>query len=123
MIRQVYVGMGNVAYLAPELYTDPAGAGAQADIYATGIMAYNLLTGAYPFKADTPFSRFNMPRASSVDTGASCIDVSLSSSTKIPPSPTTTSGPNKGSIRAPIMTSTPRSSIGCTSTPWIRGAG
>ncbi len=48
VIRQVYVGMGNVAYLAPELYTDPTGAGAQADIYATGIICYELLTRRLP---------------------------------------------------------------------------
>ena len=48
VIRQVYVGMGNVAYLAPELYTDPSGAGAQADIYATGIICYELLTRKLP---------------------------------------------------------------------------
>src|SRR5262245_60577332 len=44
VIRQVYVGMGNVAYMAPELYTDPMSAGPQADIYALGIIFYELLT-------------------------------------------------------------------------------
>lgn len=48
VIRQVYVGMGNVAYMAPELYADPMGAGAQTDIYALGIIFYELLTRKLP---------------------------------------------------------------------------
>jgi serine/threonine protein kinase len=48
VIRQVYVGMGNIAYMAPELYTDPVGAGPQADIYALGIIFYELLTRKLP---------------------------------------------------------------------------
>ncbi len=46
--RQVYVGMGNIAYMAPELYTDASGAGPQADIYAMGIIFYELLTRKLP---------------------------------------------------------------------------
>jgi serine/threonine protein kinase len=48
VIRQIYVGMGNVAYMAPELYSDPLSAGAQADIYALGIIFYELLTRKLP---------------------------------------------------------------------------
>jgi len=48
VIRQVYVGMGNVAYMAPELYTDPLSAGPQADIYALGIIFYELLSRKLP---------------------------------------------------------------------------
>ncbi len=48
VIRQVYVGMGTVAYMAPELFTDPTGAGPQADIYALGIIFYELLTRKLP---------------------------------------------------------------------------
>src|SRR5690606_17606722 len=44
VIRQVYVGMGNIAYMAPELYTEPLGAGPQTDIYALGIIFYELIT-------------------------------------------------------------------------------
>src|SRR5688572_1151512 len=43
VIRQIYVGMGNVAYMAPELYSDPLMAGPQTDIYALGIIFYELL--------------------------------------------------------------------------------
>jgi serine/threonine protein kinase len=48
VIRQVYVGIGSVAYMAPELFTDPVGAGPQADIYALGIIFYELLTRRLP---------------------------------------------------------------------------
>jgi hypothetical protein len=59
VIRQVYVGMGNVAYLAPELYTDPSAAGAQADIYATGIICYELLTRKLPGRRSPMPSKVN----------------------------------------------------------------
>lgn len=48
VIRQVYVGMGTIAYMAPELFTDPTGAGPQADIYALGIIFYEMLTRKLP---------------------------------------------------------------------------
>jgi eukaryotic-like serine/threonine-protein kinase len=48
VIRQVYVGMGAVAYMAPELFADPTTAGPQADVYALGIIFYELLTGRLP---------------------------------------------------------------------------
>jgi eukaryotic-like serine/threonine-protein kinase len=48
VVRQVYVGMGAVAYMAPELFGDPTSAGPQADIYALGIIFYELLTSRLP---------------------------------------------------------------------------
>jgi serine/threonine protein kinase len=48
VIRQVYVGMGAVAYMAPELFSDPHKAGPQSDIYALGIIFYELLTRRLP---------------------------------------------------------------------------
>jgi serine/threonine protein kinase len=48
VIRQVYVGTGSVAYMAPELFSDPVGAGPQTDIYALGIIFYELLTRKLP---------------------------------------------------------------------------
>jgi len=48
VIRQVYVGVGSVGYMAPELFTDPAASGPQTDIYALGIIFYELLTRKLP---------------------------------------------------------------------------
>lgn len=48
VIRQIYVGLGNVAYMAPELYSDPLTSGPQGDIYALGIIFYELLTRKLP---------------------------------------------------------------------------
>ena len=55
--RQTKTGMliGTVAYLAPEqvLWGD---ADARADVYATGIMLFELLTGYQPYQAGTPLA-------------------------------------------------------------------
>lgn len=47
--------IGTVAYVSPELVTG-APADARSDIYALGIMAYEMLTGRQPFVADTPIA-------------------------------------------------------------------
>jgi serine/threonine protein kinase len=64
VIRQIYVGMGNVAYMAPELDSDPLSAGAQADIYALGIIFYELLTRKLPGRRSPMPSQINaaLPR-------------------------------------------------------------
>jgi hypothetical protein len=64
VIRQVYVGMGNVAYMAPELYSDPSLSGAQGDIYALGIIFYELLTRKLPGRRSPMPSQMNpsLPR-------------------------------------------------------------
>jgi len=64
VIRQIYVGMGNVAYMAPELYTDPMAAGPQGDIYALGIIFYELLTRKLPGRRSPMPSQINpaLPR-------------------------------------------------------------
>lgn len=59
VIRQIYVGMGNVAYMAPELYTDQAQAGPQGDIYALGIIFYELLTRKLPGRRSPMPSQIN----------------------------------------------------------------
>ncbi|GAA0625269.1 Stk1 family PASTA domain-containing Ser/Thr kinase [Kribbella sandramycini] len=45
--------MGTVSYLAPELVTDGS-ADARSDVYSTGILLYELLTGKKPHSGDTP---------------------------------------------------------------------
>ena len=64
VIRQVYVGMGNVAYMAPELYSDPSMSGPQGDIYALGIIFYELLTRKLPGRRSPMPSQMNpsLPR-------------------------------------------------------------
>jgi eukaryotic-like serine/threonine-protein kinase len=64
VIRQIYVGMGNVAYMAPELYSDPMTSGPQGDIYALGIIFYELLTRKLPGRRSPMPSQMNpnMPR-------------------------------------------------------------
>ncbi|MCA9680387.1 MAG: serine/threonine protein kinase [Kofleriaceae bacterium] len=67
VIRQVYVGMGNVAYMAPELYTDAVAAGAQADIYALGIIFYELLTRKLPGRRSPMPSQINAALPHGID--------------------------------------------------------
>ncbi len=64
VIRQIYVGMGNVAYMAPELYSDPLLSGPQGDIYALGIIFYELLTRKLPGRRSPMPSQINpnLPR-------------------------------------------------------------
>jgi eukaryotic-like serine/threonine-protein kinase len=64
VVRQIYVGMGNVAYMAPELYSDPLTNGPQGDIYALGIIFYELLTRKLPGRRSPMPSQItsNLPR-------------------------------------------------------------
>jgi beta-lactam-binding protein with PASTA domain/tRNA A-37 threonylcarbamoyl transferase component Bud32 len=47
--------LGTVAYLSPEQVATGA-ADARSDVYATGVMAYEMLTGQPPFHGDNPMS-------------------------------------------------------------------
>lgn len=49
------IGVGTLPFMPPEHF-EGAEPNVQHDIYAAGIMAYLLLTGAYPFKADNQAS-------------------------------------------------------------------
>lgn len=72
--------LGTVAYLAPEVLEEAPSA--SSDIYAVGIMAYELIAGDVPFHAETPIAlayqhvNQTMPRLSSL---ASWIPASVDS--------------------------------------------
>jgi hypothetical protein len=67
VIRQVYVGMGAVAYMAPELFNDPMGAGPQTDIYALGIIFYEMLTRKLPGRRSPMPSQVNAKLPKGID--------------------------------------------------------
>ncbi|MBP9087348.1 MAG: serine/threonine protein kinase [Kofleriaceae bacterium] len=67
VIRQVYVGLGNVAYMAPELYTDPLMTGPQGDVYALGIIFYELLTRKLPGRRSAMPSQINPTLPAGID--------------------------------------------------------
>lgn len=67
VIRQIYVGMGNVAYMAPELYTDPSATSPQSDIYALGIIFYELLTRKLPGRRSPMPSQINSSLPHGID--------------------------------------------------------
>ena len=69
-------------------------------------------------------SSASIARASAADTGARRVAVSPRISTKIPPKPSMTSGPNCGSRTIPSNSSAVSpTAIGCTRTPSSRASG
>jgi serine/threonine protein kinase len=61
---QVYVGVGTVAYMAPEQFQNPGAGSVKTDIYAMGIMFYEMLTGKVPGRRSPMPSSFfpDIPR-------------------------------------------------------------
>ncbi|MGM0556442.1 MAG: serine/threonine-protein kinase [Myxococcota bacterium] len=61
---QVYVGVGTVAYMAPEQFQNPGAGSIKTDIYAMGIMFYEMLTGKVPGRRSPMPSSFfpDIPR-------------------------------------------------------------
>ncbi|MEY3211225.1 MAG: hypothetical protein RIT28_1706 [Pseudomonadota bacterium] len=52
---QAGVGMGTLGYMAPEAYHDAATAGPPADVFALGVILYELLSGKRPFGEGAPW--------------------------------------------------------------------
>jgi eukaryotic-like serine/threonine-protein kinase len=63
--NQVFVGMGAVAYMSPEQFRQPNLSTVKSDIYALGIMFYELLVGKVPGRRSPMPSSFfpDIPRA------------------------------------------------------------
>ncbi len=55
-ITKTGILMGTPEYMAPELSSGPATK--SSDIYALGILLYQMVAGRVPFKGDTPFSTY-----------------------------------------------------------------
>src|SRR5262249_50199477 len=52
--------MGTPSYMSPEQWQGKTSVDARADIYALGVMLFEMLSGQLPFMADTPYSMMNM---------------------------------------------------------------
>ena len=59
-VRQTEVGMlmGNPAYMPPELIQGAKDADARSDVWAIGVMLFELLSGRLPFEGDDPVQLF-----------------------------------------------------------------
>ena len=63
----VFVGTGSVAYLAPELYREPDALSPEADLYAAGILFYEMLSGKLPGRRSSMPSKLSSELPAGVD--------------------------------------------------------
>lgn len=66
-----FLGGGTAPYMAPELWSGQPSATVKTDLYALGVITYELLTGAYPFNGPTreDFRRQHLQEAPPEPTG------------------------------------------------------
>lgn len=64
---QVFVGTGGMSYLAPELLQKSKDAGSAADVYAVGILLYEMLTGTLPGRRSPLPSEVNAEAPAKLD--------------------------------------------------------
>lgn len=58
-MRQAYVGYGSVGYMAPELFRNSGTSNPTVDVYALGILLYEMLTGELPGRRSPMPSEIN----------------------------------------------------------------
>lgn len=68
--------MGTPGYMAPELWRDPAGVNEKTDVYALGVMAFQMLTGRLPFTAEAAMALM-FQHINDVPPGVRALDVAI----------------------------------------------
>jgi serine/threonine protein kinase len=68
VIRHIHVGVGSIAYMAPELFANPNAAGVASDLYALGILLYEMLARRLPGRRSPMPSELHPVLPGAVDT-------------------------------------------------------